>query len=263
MELAAARNIPVIEDCAQAFLAAGRRPAGRHASARSAASACSRASTSPPARAAWSSPTTTRSRAGCPCSSTRRGATAIPNPDHYFLALNYRMSELQGAVARAQLDKLEGGRRAPARDGRAARPSSSRALPGIATAAGRRRARTHLLEVLPARGSTAMIAGGAPALGAALKETGIASAPALHPEAGVSVRGLPGTADVRQQPLPVHAGAAGGGRLRPRALPRHLRRRSSGILVLPWNEALHRRARRLHRGRVRMRRAALEGGTRS
>jgi dTDP-4-amino-4,6-dideoxygalactose transaminase len=29
------------------------------------------------------------------------------NPDHYFLALNYRMSELQGAVAVAQLAKLE------------------------------------------------------------------------------------------------------------------------------------------------------------
>lgn len=30
------------------------------------------------------------------------------NPDHYFLALNYRMTELQGAVACAQLPKLEG-----------------------------------------------------------------------------------------------------------------------------------------------------------
>lgn len=29
-----------------------------------------------------------------------------PNPDHYFLALNYRLSELQGAVAGAQLHKL-------------------------------------------------------------------------------------------------------------------------------------------------------------
>ncbi len=28
-------------------------------------------------------------------------------PDHYFLALNYRMTELQGAVALAQLDKVE------------------------------------------------------------------------------------------------------------------------------------------------------------
>jgi dTDP-4-amino-4,6-dideoxygalactose transaminase len=32
-----------------------------------------------------------------------------PRPDHYFLALNYRMSELQGAVALAQLPKLAGG----------------------------------------------------------------------------------------------------------------------------------------------------------
>ncbi|HBE30225.1 MAG TPA: DegT/DnrJ/EryC1/StrS family aminotransferase, partial [Cyanobacteria bacterium UBA11368] len=30
-----------------------------------------------------------------------------PNPDHYFLALNYRMCELQGAVAVGQLSKLE------------------------------------------------------------------------------------------------------------------------------------------------------------
>jgi dTDP-4-amino-4,6-dideoxygalactose transaminase len=30
-----------------------------------------------------------------------------PNPDHYFLALNYRMSELCGSVACAQLSKLE------------------------------------------------------------------------------------------------------------------------------------------------------------
>lgn len=30
-----------------------------------------------------------------------------PNPDHYFLALNYRLSELQGAVAYAQLRKLD------------------------------------------------------------------------------------------------------------------------------------------------------------
>jgi dTDP-4-amino-4,6-dideoxygalactose transaminase len=31
-----------------------------------------------------------------------------PQPDHYFLALNYRMSELQSAAALAQLDKLDG-----------------------------------------------------------------------------------------------------------------------------------------------------------
>lgn len=31
-----------------------------------------------------------------------------PQPDHYFLAPNYRMTELQGAVALAQLEKVEG-----------------------------------------------------------------------------------------------------------------------------------------------------------
>jgi dTDP-4-amino-4,6-dideoxygalactose transaminase len=31
-----------------------------------------------------------------------------PKPDHYFLALNYRMTELQGAVALAQHRKLDG-----------------------------------------------------------------------------------------------------------------------------------------------------------
>jgi dTDP-4-amino-4,6-dideoxygalactose transaminase len=31
-----------------------------------------------------------------------------PNPDHYFIALNYRMTELQGAVAVGQLPKLPG-----------------------------------------------------------------------------------------------------------------------------------------------------------
>ena len=35
-------------------------------------------------------------------------------PDHEFLALNSRMNELPGAVANAQLDKLEPGDRATA-----------------------------------------------------------------------------------------------------------------------------------------------------
>ncbi|NJO67841.1 MAG: DegT/DnrJ/EryC1/StrS family aminotransferase, partial [Rhodospirillales bacterium] len=32
-----------------------------------------------------------------------------PKPDHYFLALNYRLTELQGAVALAQMEKLQAG----------------------------------------------------------------------------------------------------------------------------------------------------------
>jgi len=106
MELARERRIPVIEDCAQAFLASyGGRYVG------------------------------TIGRIGCfslqqgkhiTCGEggivvtdddalARRMYLFInkawgygdPAPDHYFLAPNYRMSELQGAVALAQLDKLE------------------------------------------------------------------------------------------------------------------------------------------------------------
>jgi perosamine synthetase len=106
MELARSRNIPVIEDCAQAFLSkyenqiigtigdigAFSLQQGKHIS-------------------------------------TGEGGVVVSNneylarrmflfinkawgygdekPDHYFLALNYRMSELQGAVASAQLNKLK------------------------------------------------------------------------------------------------------------------------------------------------------------
>jgi perosamine synthetase len=106
MALARSRGIPVIEDCAQAFLATyggayvGTLGAigcfslqqGKHIT-------CGEGGivvTGDPALArrmylfinkAW--------------------GYGDPDPDHYFLALNYRMSELQGAVALAQLEKLE------------------------------------------------------------------------------------------------------------------------------------------------------------
>lgn len=107
MALANSRGIPVIEDCAQAFLAEYR---GRRVG--------------------------TIGRIGCfslqqgkhittgegglvvtdDAALARRMFLGInkawgygdPNPDHYFIALNYRMTELQGAVAVAQLAKLGG-----------------------------------------------------------------------------------------------------------------------------------------------------------
>ena len=62
-----------------------------------------------------------------------------PEPDHEFLALNYRITELQGAVADAQLDKLDGRGRAPriANGGAAHR----RELAGVAGRRAARRAR--------------------------------------------------------------------------------------------------------------------------
>jgi perosamine synthetase len=106
MELAESKNIPVIEDCAQAFLAQYQNQF-----------------------------VGTIGRIGCfslqqgKHITTGEGGLVVtndealgrrmyhfinkawgyddPHPDHYFLALNYRMSELQGAVAAAQLQKLE------------------------------------------------------------------------------------------------------------------------------------------------------------
>lgn len=107
MELAAKRNLPVIEDCAQSFLASekGRKVGtighigcfslqqGKHI---------------------------TTGEGGIVTSNDDALARHMflyinkawgygdAKPDHYFLALNYRMSELQGAVALAQLPKLQG-----------------------------------------------------------------------------------------------------------------------------------------------------------
>ena len=106
MALAQARQIPVIEDCAQAFLARDHDrlvgtigdigcfslQQGKHV---------------------------TTGEGGLVVTNDDALARRVrlfvnkawgygdPAPDHYFLALNYRLTELQGAVALAQLDKLE------------------------------------------------------------------------------------------------------------------------------------------------------------
>jgi dTDP-4-amino-4,6-dideoxygalactose transaminase len=96
-------------------------------------------------------------------------------PDHYFLALNYRMSELQGAVAAAQLPKLP--------EVVAARATTANRLtemlqgvPGIQTPAVADGARHTYWKYCP-RVDGNVIEGGSPGMGAALKERGIFSAP--------------------------------------------------------------------------------------
>jgi dTDP-4-amino-4,6-dideoxygalactose transaminase len=108
MELARAKNIPVIEDCAQAFLAKQNGKwigtigdigcfslqQGKHI---------------------------TTGEGGVVVSNNEEYARRMflfinkawgygdKNPDHYFIAPNYRMNELSGAVALGQLDKLHDG----------------------------------------------------------------------------------------------------------------------------------------------------------
>jgi dTDP-4-amino-4,6-dideoxygalactose transaminase len=106
MELAQARRIPVIEDCAQAFLAtSGRRYVGTIGTI-----GCFSLQQGKHITCGEGGLVVTADEA-----LARRMYLFInkawgygdANPDHYFLALNSRMSELQGAVALAQLEKLE------------------------------------------------------------------------------------------------------------------------------------------------------------
>jgi perosamine synthetase len=106
MELAQAHGIPVIEDCAQAFLAEhGQERVGTIGDL-----GCFSLQQGKHITTGEGGLVTTNDEA-----LARRMFLFInkawgygdANPDHYFLALNYRMSELQGAVAVAQLAKLE------------------------------------------------------------------------------------------------------------------------------------------------------------
>ena len=96
-------------------------------------------------------------------------------PDHYFLALNARMSELQGAVAAAQLPKLmpvvERRRAAARRLDEKLRGVAGIEIPYVHPGC----VHTYWKYCLVVDGS--IVQGGSPALGAHLKERGIASAP--------------------------------------------------------------------------------------
>ena len=174
MELANARGIPVIEDCAQAFEATdqGRRVGtfgkigcfsfqqGKHIT-------CGEGGL-----------VTTDDDA-----LARRMFLLInkawgygdPKPDHYFIALNYRMNELSGAVVLAQLKKLEAN--VQTRCARAKELDEQLAnIEGLALPATRDHAKhtywKYALDVDPER-----IPGGPVALAQALRGLGVASAP--------------------------------------------------------------------------------------
>jgi dTDP-4-amino-4,6-dideoxygalactose transaminase len=105
MELSRAKKIPVIEDCAQAFLA---RYDGRPVGTMGAIGCFSLQQGKHITTGEGGLVATDDDALG------RRMYLFVnkawgygdPKPDHYFLALNYRMSELIGAVAVAQLPKL-------------------------------------------------------------------------------------------------------------------------------------------------------------
>ncbi len=97
------------------------------------------------------------------------------NADHYFVAPNYRMSELQGAVALAQLGKLEGVVDSRIRTADAL-TAQLRGVAGVATPAVTDGA-VHTYWKYCLRVDASIIEGGAVGLGAKLREKGIACAP--------------------------------------------------------------------------------------
>jgi perosamine synthetase len=174
MAIARPRNIPVIEDCSQSFLAmhAGR-PVGTWGDI-----GCF---------SLQQGKHITTGEGGLVVSDNADYARRVflfvnkawgygdKNPDHYFLALNYRMTELQGAVAVAQLEKLKWS--AERRTEMADRLSDMlEGLPGLhlpRPAAGDR----HTYWKYCPHVDSKVIPGGSVALGAKLKAAGIACAP--------------------------------------------------------------------------------------
>ncbi len=98
-----------------------------------------------------------------------------PKPDHYFLALNYRMTELQGAVALAQLDKVNDVVENRIRTAEMITRLIAN-IPGVDTPRITPNSK-HVYWKYPLRIDDNIIRGGVDAFSARLKEKGIFSAP--------------------------------------------------------------------------------------
>lgn len=232
LELANRRGIPVIEDCAQAFLARDRGRTvgtigalgvfslqqGKHITCGEGGIAVARDAAL--ARRLF-------------LFVNKAWGYGDPDPDHTFLALNYRLSELQGAVALAQLPRLE--TFVDRRIANAARLTAELAgLPGIATPAVRPGS-VHTYWRYALRVDPETIPGGAVALGALLRMRGIAAAPRYiqKPAFECEVFRSQRTFGASRWPFTL---------ARPEAID-YRRERFPGVyqaleevLVLPWNE---------------------------
>jgi len=232
MELARARNIPVIEDCAQAFLS---QHEGRTVGSIGSIGCFS----------LQQGKHMTTGEGGLVTTNDEQLARRMflfinkawgygdANPDHYFLALNYRMSELQGAVAVAQLSKLEGVVRSRIETANSL-TEKLHGLPGIETP-WVDPVSVHTYWKYCLRIDDRVITGGALSLSRLLKEKGIASAPRYiqKPAFMCEVFQKQRTFGDSRYPFTL---------ARPEALDYERSRFTGtfealdGILVLPWNE---------------------------
>lgn len=174
MALAQRRGVPVIEDCAQAFLST---VGGRHVGTIGTVGCFSlqqgkHITTGEGGLVVTDDPDLARRMY---LFINKGWGYGDPKPDHYFIALNYRMSELQGAVALAQLDKLGDG--VARRRAMAERLDDAIAdLPGLGTPRSPTGA-THSYWKYPLIVDPETVRGGPVGLGGGLKDWSVASAP--------------------------------------------------------------------------------------
>ncbi len=159
-----------------------------------------------------------------------------PEPDHYFLALNYRMTDLQGAVACAQLGKLAG---VVARRQRRATQLTTRLadVPGL-TLPRPLPGATHVYWKYPLIVDPAVIPGGADALGARLKARGLVCAPRYIQKPAFECRVLRERKTYGLSRCPFSCRERQDGRAITYEASEYpgTRRGLERVLVLPWNE---------------------------
>lgn len=232
MALAGTHNIPVIEDCAQAFLA---QHEGRYVGTIGAIG-CFSLQQGKHMTTGEGGIVTTNDEA-----LARRMFLFInkawgygdPQPDHYFLALNYRISELQGAVALAQLKKLDAVVRS--RTTMAARLTDKlKDLRGIETPLVNPRS-VHAFWKYCLRIDGRVITGGAIEMARLLKEKGIASAPRYIQKPAFMCEVFQKQRTFGGSNYPFNLATAEATDYRPSKF-RGTFSALEGVLVLPWNE---------------------------
>ncbi|MEM9479401.1 MAG: DegT/DnrJ/EryC1/StrS family aminotransferase [Verrucomicrobiota bacterium] len=232
MELARSRNIPVFEDCAQAFLATYKGQQigtigdigcfslqqGKHI---------------------------TTGEGGIVVTNNEEFARHMflfinkawgygdERPDHYFSALNYRMCELQGAVALAQLQKLENVvqlRRQTAD----ALTERLRDVKGVYTPAVAHHSECswwkYCLHI-----DTEKYPDGAPRMGQLLREVGIFSAPRYIQKPAYKCEVFREQKTLGKSRFPFNLASESATDYRDELFPGSLEA-LAGVLVLPWNE---------------------------
>jgi len=156
-----------------------------------------------------------------------------PKPDHYFLALNYRLTELQGAVAVAQLDKLDWvvdqrTKMAGMLDAELANLEGVMVPPVLPGA-------KHVYWKYALTVDTTKIAGGPVALGAALKECNILTAPRYIQKPAFACEVLRDQRTFGDSRWPFTLARPEAVDYSPNRFPGTFRGLEQ-VLVLPWNE---------------------------